>query len=166
MSETVQNHSVTLRPATLVDLDAINIVIERAVHTWKLPQRVKRLSLVSCRYNTIDLEMLHIVVTEDSKKRIIGVAAWEPADARDAPPGCNALLLHGIYVDPDNHRQGIGSRLLNAAELAAREQGFDGLLVKAQPGATGFFTSRGMQPLAVADSQRDYGNRYWKSRCN
>jgi hypothetical protein len=39
-------------------------------------------------------------------------------------------------------------------------------LVKAQPGATGFFTSRGMQPLAVADSQRDYGNRYWKSRCN
>lgn len=163
MSTIVQTRSVTLRPATLADLDAINTVIERAVQTWKLPQRVKRLALVSYRYNAFDLEMLHIVVAEDSKNRIIGIAAWEPADARDAPPGSNALLLHGIYVDPDNHRHGIGSRLLNAAELAAREQGFDGLLVKAQSGATGFFTRRGMQPLAVADSQRGYGNRYWKS---
>jgi len=158
-----QSHSVTLRPATQVDLDVINSVIERAVQTWKLPQRVKRLALVSYRYNSFDLEMLHIMVAEDSKNRIIGVAAWESADARDAPPGCNALLLHSIYVDPDSHRQGIGSRLLNAAELAASEQGFDGLLVKAQSGATGFFASRGMQPLAVTDSQRDYGNRYWKS---
>jgi predicted N-acetyltransferase YhbS len=163
MSEIVQNHSVTLRAATPADLDAINTVIERAVQTWELPQRVKRLALVSYRYNTFDLEMLHIVVAQDSKNRIIGVATWEAADAREAPPGCNALLLHGIYVDPDSHRQGIGCRLLNAAELAAREQGFDGLLVKAQSGATGFFTSRGMQPLAVADSQRDYENRYWKS---
>lgn len=162
MSAIEQNHCLTLRPAAPADLDPINTVIERAVQTWTLAPRVKRLALVSYRYNTFDLQMLQIVVAEDTDHHIIGVAAWEPADTRDTPPGCNALLLHGIYVDPGSHRQGVGSQLLNAAELAAREQGFDGLLVKAQSEASGFFTSRGMRPLAVADSQRDYGNRYWK----
>ena len=152
-----------LRPATVADLAAINAVIERAVMTWPLPERVKRLTLPSYRYNPHDLEHLQIVVAETSEHGVIGVAAWEPANPRDLPAGQTGLLLHGLYVDPDRQRGGAGSRLLDAALAAAREQGFDGLLVKVQPGAENFFLARGLKRLAIADPTRDYPHRFWKA---
>ena len=102
---------ITIRTATQADRDAINNVIEAAVMTWNLPQRVKRLSLPSYRYTGIDFDHFEMVVAEDDRQTTIGIAAWEPADAKDAPAGHTALLLHGIYVDPSYHHQGIG-RLL------------------------------------------------------
>lgn len=150
-----------LRPATQADLDAVNAVIERAVMAWKLPERVKRLTLPSYRYSPHDLEHLQVVVAEDSAGTVLGVAAWEPAAARDLPPGKTGLLLHGLYVDPAQQRAGVGSRLLDAALAAAREQGFDGLLVKARPEAEGFFLARGLVPLPVAEAERDYPHRFW-----
>lgn len=155
--------AITLRPATTADLDAINVVIERAVMTWPLPERVKRLTLPSYRYQPHDLDHLHIVVAEVAGRALPGVAAWEPASARDLPAGKTGLLLHGLYVDPDRQRAGVGSRLLDEAVGAAREQGFDGLLVKAQPAAEGFFLTRGLERLPTADPARDYPHRLWKA---
>ena len=80
---------------------------------------------------------------------------------RDCPPGQRGLLLHGLYVDPDQQRHGTGSLLLSAAIIAAREQGYDGLLVKAQVDAEGFFRAKGLRRLAIEDETRDYPNRYW-----
>lgn len=154
--------AVTLRPAAPADLDAVNAVIERAVMTWNLPERVKRLTLPSYRYQPHDLDHLRILVAEDASRAVVGVAAWEPAAARDLPAGKTGLLLHGLYVDPDRQRAGAGSRLLDAALAAAREQGFDGLLVKARPEAEGFFLARGLRPLPVTDAERDYPHRFWK----
>jgi predicted N-acetyltransferase YhbS len=155
--------AITLRPATTADLDAVNAVIERAVMTWNLPERVKRLTLPSYRYNAHDLEHLHMVLAEDAGHTVLGVAAWEPASARDLPAGKTGLLLHGLYVDPERQRQGIGCQLLDTAMRAAREQGFDGLLVKAQPGAEPFFVSCGLEVLPVTDPNRDYPHRFWKA---
>jgi predicted N-acetyltransferase YhbS len=152
-----------LRAATPADRDAINAVIERAVMTWQLPERVKRLTLPSYRYQPHDLEHLQIVVAEDADRAVLGVAAWEPASPRDLPAGKTGLLLHGLYVDPDRQRGGVGSRLLDAAMSAAREQGFDGLLVKAQPAAADFFLSQGLQRLPVVNPERDYPHRFWKA---
>ncbi|MGA7595197.1 MAG: GNAT family N-acetyltransferase [Gallionella sp.] len=152
---------IELRPANMADLAAINRVIERAVQAWNLPDRVKRLALPTYLYNDHDLDHLHLVIAEDSAHNVIGVAAWEDAAPRDCPQGQRGLLLHGLYVDPDRQRGGAGSRLLYAAAGAAREQGCDGLLVKAQAGAEGFFRSRGLQQLAVADANRDYPYRFW-----
>jgi len=150
-----------LRPATTADLGAVNAVIERAVTTWKLPERVKRLAMPTYLYNAHDLEHLHIMVAEDSAAGIVGVAAWEHAAARDCPHGRRGLLLHGIYVDPDRQRHGVGARLLSAATAAAREHSYDGLLVKAQADAEGFFRTQGLQQLAVEDAGRDYPHRFW-----
>jgi len=150
-----------LRPATTADLGAVNAVIQRAVATWNLPERVKRLAMPTYLYNAHDLEHLHIVVAEDSAAGVVGVAAWEPAAARDCPQGRRGLLLHGIYVDPDQQRHGVGARLLSAAAAAAREQGYNGLLVKAQADAEGFFATRGLRRLAVEDADRDYPHRFW-----
>jgi len=155
-------HRIKIRPANKADLDAINRVIETAVMTWDLPERVKRLSLSSYRYNELDFEHLDMVVAERSSAHVIGIAAWEPADVKDTPAGHTSLLLHGIYVIPAYHRQGIGQQLFQAAEHAVREHHLDGLLVKAQQDANDFFLSMGMSRLPVEDPKRHYANRFWK----
>lgn len=154
--------SPKLRRASADDLDAVNRVIEAAIMGWKLPERVKRLSLPGYRYTLQDLEHLELAVAEEAMEGIVAVAAWEPTEAGDTPAGMNALLLHGLYVLPPCQGSGLGSRLLVAAERRAREGDFDGLLVKAQAGAEGFFAARGMERLAVENPQRDYARRYWK----
>jgi predicted N-acetyltransferase YhbS len=153
--------AVRLRPATSADLAAINAVIERAVMAWQLPERVKRLALPTYRYHPHDLEHLNIVVAESSEHGVIGVAAWEPANPRDLPAGQTGLLLHGLYVDPERQRQGVGRQLLVAAVAAAREQGYNGVLVKAQADAESFFLAQGLQRLECSDPARDYPLRYW-----
>jgi GNAT superfamily N-acetyltransferase len=159
--ESVASLDPVLRPAVPGDLDRINALIGRAVMTWALPERVKRLALPVYRYDRQDLEHLSILVAEEGSAALVGVAAWEPADPRDCPQGRHGLLLHGLYVDPDRQGLGLGSRLLAAAASAAREQGYEGLLVKAQADAVGFFRARGLEPLACEDPDRDYPNRFW-----
>jgi GNAT superfamily N-acetyltransferase len=160
-SELADTVGSVLRPAVLGDLDRINALIGRAVMTWALPERVKRLALPSYRYHGQDLEHLRLLVVEEDAAAVVGVAAWEPAEARDCPQGRRGLLLHGLYVDPDRQGLGLGSRLLAAAASAARDQRYDGLLVKAQADARGFFRARGLKPLACEDPDRDYPNRFW-----
>jgi GNAT superfamily N-acetyltransferase len=152
----------TLRRAGALDLPAVNGIIESAIETWPLPARVKRLCMPLYRYSEHDLDFLELVVAEAEGVGTAGVAAWEEADAIETPPGRAALLLHGIYVAPDQHRKGIGSRLFRAVEKAALSRGFDGVLVKAQPAANGFFIALGMQRFAVLDDSRDYPHRFWK----
>ncbi len=151
----------TVREATLSDLPAINGIVERAIATWRLPERVKRLAMPSYRYHPHDLGHLHIVVETHGDAAIAGVAAWEPAPARECPRGRRGLLLHGTYVDPAHQRRGTGTRLLAAAAAAARAQHGDGLLVKAQADATPFFSSQGLVQLPVEDPDRDYPHRFW-----
>ena len=154
--------TVNIRPAKQADLEAINHVIEAAVMTWTLPERVKRMSLPSYRYTLADFEHLQMVVAEDDKYNVMGIAAWEPAEAKDIPPGHTALLLHGIYVDPAHQHQGIGRMLFSAVEQAVAKHRCSGLLVKAQEDASGFFLSQGMSRLQIEDPSRDYANRFWK----
>jgi GNAT superfamily N-acetyltransferase len=152
---------IELRPLAAEDLDRANAVIEAAVMTWDLPDRVKRLSLPSYRYGVHDLDHLTILGAEDEAGRLLGIAAWEPADPTDTPGGARGLLLHGLYVLPASRRAGIGTRLLGAAVHAAHQGGFDGLLVKANPDAQGFFATQGMRRLSTADTGRDYPYRFW-----
>ena len=149
-----------LRPAGAGDLDAVNRVIERALGTWALPERVRRLSLPLYRYSAVDLQHLTVWVAQQSGETV-GIAAWEPADPADAPEGRSGLFLHGLYVDPAHHGQGIGRSLLEAALSACRADGLDGVLVKAQAQAVGFFDACGLVRLPVANPGRDYVHRFW-----
>jgi predicted N-acetyltransferase YhbS len=154
---------VRIRPAGRADLDAINQVIEAAVMSWQLSERVRRLALPVYRYSAVDLACLDAVVAEDHHGLLAGVATWERASGGDVPAGVDALLLHGIYVNPTCHRQGIGRRLFQAAELAVGQNGCDGLLVRAQAGACGFFLAMGMQPLELQSPGEHYAHRFWKT---
>lgn len=151
----------SIRKATKIDLANINQIIESAVMTWKLPERVKRLSLPSYRYTKIDLAHFEIYIAE-KKGQIVGVAAWEEIKNSDAPDGKTGLLLHGIYVSPDNHHKGIGTQLFHSAEVAVKNKLVNGLLVKAQKDSVNFFIKLGMQELQVSDPDKDYANRFWK----
>ena len=151
-----------LRLATLVDLPALNQVIEAAVMSWQLPERVKRLSLASYRYDETDLQHLEIWVAEDSALGIVGVAGWEAADPLDLPKDWQGVLLHGLYVMPEQHGRGWGRRLLALAESTVAQGGYDGVLVKAQAEAVGFFERQGYEYLPVEDGARHYAQRMWK----
>ncbi|MEN8802032.1 MAG: GNAT family N-acetyltransferase [Thiogranum sp.] len=151
-----------LRPAGASDLGKVNRVIETAIDTWQLPARVKRLSKPVYRYSERDLDFLDLVVAEAEDGGIVGVAAWEQAELSDAPAGRSALLLHGIYVAPDQHRKGVGTQLFEVTEKAASSRGLDGVLVKAQPGAQEFFFALGLERVPVEDHRRDYSHRFWK----
>jgi hypothetical protein len=70
---------VQIRSADKVDLDAINRVIEAAVMSWQLSERVRRLALPVYRYSTVDLAYLDAVVAEDRHGQLAGVATWERA---------------------------------------------------------------------------------------
>ncbi len=151
---------IQLRPATDVDLDVINRVIDAAIMSWDLPARVKRLSLASYHYNEFDLQHYDILVAVQDD-RIVGVVAWDK-QAHPLPHQQQALFVHGLYVHPDHQHQGIGSRLFERAETAMHENKLDGLLVKAQKAAVGFYQARGMRKLAVTNSDREFAHRYWK----
>lgn len=151
---------ISIRAAQASDLAAINRVIDAAIMTWDLPERVKRLSLPSYRYNEIDLAHyeIHVAIQDD---QVVGVVAWdmEPHSVQQQ----RGLLLHGIYVHPNMQHQGIGAQLFAAAENAVSKYKLDGLLVKAQKDAETFYVLRGMHKLAVTNSERDFADRYWKA---
>lgn len=159
-SNTNPRAEIRIRSGHVDDLAAVNAVIEAAVMGWSLPERVKRLSVPSYRYDVIDLDHLDLAIAE-AGDRIVGVVTWEPAEARAVPGHDHVMLLHGLYVHPDWQRCGIGRQLLDTACEAARGEGADGVLVKAQPDASPFFAAAGLQSLPVLDGERDYAHRFW-----
>lgn len=155
---------VSLRAAKADDLMFINGIIETAVMSWELPERVKRLSLPNYRYaaDHFDTLSLHLALEKETGD-VLGVMACGAPAEEDVPADRTALLLHGIYVDPVNHREGIGKKLVAHAVKAARKADVEGVLVKAQPDALGFFESVGFERLPVTDPETDFRNRFWKA---
>lgn len=154
---------IILREASPNDLASVNGVIHSAIMSWGIPDRVKRLSLPVYSYSPQDMKYLSMYVGQD-ETGIVGVAACEPAHDSETPIRKMGVLLHGIYVRSDRHRQGVGMQLLCEARRHARRCDADGLLVKAHSEACGFFSAQGLHMLPVIDPCRDYPYRFWTER--
>jgi GNAT superfamily N-acetyltransferase len=148
------------------ELSAVNAVVEGAVMGCRLPERVKRLALPVYRYDDADRNHLGFAIARDARGLVVGVAAWEPADSGDCPPGRRGLLLHGLYVEPARQRRGIGRRLLDQARRAADDAGLDGLLVRAQRDAEAFFLAYGFEKLPAEEGRQQYAHRLWRPARN
>jgi GNAT superfamily N-acetyltransferase len=149
-----------IRDATMADLDAINAVVARAIHTWKLPDpgqapRPASVPVHAGGSRSPAAARAGAGLRHRCRRR------WEPANPRDLPGAGSGMLLHGLYVDPARHGQGLGARLLGDAAGAARDRGHEGILVRAQADAEGFFARRGFRRLPVLDEARDYAARLW-----
>ncbi|MEM9602136.1 MAG: GNAT family N-acetyltransferase [Pseudomonadota bacterium] len=156
---------VTLRKASPDDLMFINGIIETAVMSWQLPERVKRLTLPNYRYAAehFDAMTLFLATGKDSAD-VLGVLAICPAVEAEVPGGRPATRIHGVYVDPINHREGIGKKLVAHAVKAARKAGVDGVVVTAQPDAFAFFEAVGFERCEAPPSEdADFRNAYWKA---
>ena len=151
---------VCLSPVALGDLAAVNRVVEAALMTWDLAPRVKRLILPVYRYTEADWIHADLVAARVGGQ-IVGVACYEPADRSDVEGGRTACLLHGLYVDPHFHGRGVGRKLIARVVSQAADEGYDGLLVKANPEACGFFRHIGLEELEVRDAEQDYPHRFW-----
>jgi GNAT superfamily N-acetyltransferase len=155
---------ITIGTPEAADLPAINTLVEAALMTWRLPERVKRLVLPSYRYGETDRRHLGFALARAIvDDEIRGVAAWEPANPQDCPVARSGLLLHGLYVAPQHQHQGIGARLLRTALQAAAAGGFDGLLVRAQRDAETYFAGQDFRRLPIDDGERDFAGRFWRA---
>ena len=154
--------SIRLRDARSSDLHSVNNLIAAAIDTWQLTDRVKRISLPLYRYQGDDLRDMQLVVAHSGDDEILGVAALEQAYATDLLDGLRTSVLHGIYVAPNLHRNGVGSRLLEKIENMAHSQGTEVLLVKARPEAIAFFSTREFRKLSTRDNSRDYPYQFYK----
>jgi GNAT superfamily N-acetyltransferase len=155
--------AIKIRKANQNDLDKINDVVATAIDTWNLTARVKRISLPLYRYQRHDLNHLQIMVAERDDDCILGIAALEQTGTSGLPHEGSSSTLQGLYVDPDHHRMGIGSLLLQSIEEIAVATEAEGLLVKAQAEAISFFKGHGFKLLPVEDNSRDYPYRLWKT---
>lgn len=151
-----------IRAASVSDLASINEVIDQAIMTWDLPERVKRLALSSYQFTEMDFNFLQIAVYAVGEK-ILAVTAWEEAETKDLPGNEKGLLVYALYVDPNCFRQGVGKALFDYVKHMADEQKYTGLLVKAQTDANEFFEAQGMHQLADTNQSNQYSNRWWLS---
>ena len=144
-------------------LEHANRIVEKCVQGWDLTDKIKRLSIPSYRYNQSDFDYLMMFAAYDQQQKLVGVLALEYDLAVTLPGRRSGLLLHGLYVDPAFQHAGIGSKLSEFAVQQSIEQGFQGIWVKAQVDANGFFEKAGFEELPVVDPERDYLHRWWKS---
>ncbi|WP_051249132.1 GNAT family N-acetyltransferase [Inquilinus limosus] len=84
----------------------------------------------------------NILVAEAPDGRLVATAGWcrvpdDPAVAR----------LRKVFVAPDRAGQGLGRRMVEAAETAARAAGFRRFRVRANANAEAFYARLGYRPV-------------------
>ena len=141
-------------------LPAINTIVEQAVASWDVTERVKRLALPGCKYRREDMDHMWLMAAEAKDGKLCGFTALEEADGAELPVPGPGLLIHGLYVRPALMGAGIGTHLLQVGAGVAEKLGYNGVLVKSVRQSRRFFERSGLVALR-ADKETDYPYRYW-----
>ena len=154
--------TLLVRHAGLDDLSTVNAIVDGAIDTWQLPERVRRLSAPSLRYGRVDLSHMEILLAEDETGQAVGAAALEHADAVDTPEACSALLLHGLYVTPARQRRGVGASMVCHVMGIARARGVEGVSTRVWRESEAFFVALGFAAFGDAAKASRHPRRMWK----
>jgi GNAT superfamily N-acetyltransferase len=139
--------NIHIRPAVLEDVDVITALIERSVRGLQAndytPEQldgalgsvfgVDRQLIRDGSYFVVEAEGEAVACGGWSRRRtLFGADAVSDRDDQALTPGVDAARIRAFFVDPGHARQGIGGKLLDACEDAARAYGF----TEAELGAT------------------------------
>lgn len=131
-----------IRRARAAETGTINGIVERAIDTWPISGRVKRLTRPLLRYNAADLEQFELLAAVEPSAGMLGIAAWSPEPTSLSTKAC----LHGLFVDARWHRHGVGHALLCAVVEQARHRRRELLVLRTTRTAENFFLRHGFQP--------------------
>jgi len=155
--------TVKIRAATLTDVSDLEILIPESVralqrHHYSVAQMEGALGTVF----GVDTQLIRdgtYLIAESESNEIVGCGGWSKRKTlfgSDQVPGKDdawldplqdAARIRAFFVHPAWARQGIGSRILQACESAARAQGFTRLeLVATLPGEP-LYSAHGYRPL-------------------
>jgi N-acetylglutamate synthase-like GNAT family acetyltransferase len=146
--------------AAAADLVVVNRIVASAVASWPVPDRLKRLSLPLLQYSQADLTEFQFFVFDQSGTGK-GVAVLSKDTTFTGRNESRCALLHGLYVEADSQRSGIGGILQRTVADRARKSGTEGLLVKAQRVSRSYFEAQGY--VECVSSSIDYPYLYWKA---
>ena len=129
----------THRIAIESDIPALRIVMERAIAQLQSDFLTPEQVAVSSRTMGLDTQLVsdgtYFII--ESEGRIAGCGGWSfrgtlfggdkslvERDPAPLNPAVDAAKIRAMYTDPDFVRQGVGSRVLDLGESAARAAGF------------------------------------------
>ncbi len=142
MGERVRTETYSVREATRADVPALESLVEASVRGLGPSQYSERQIELSLQHLfgvdtlLIDDGTYYVVETDDRDAQIIGCGGWslrktpfggDQAEAQDPErrdPATDPAVIRAFFVHPNATRQGIGRRLLDVCESAARDAGF------------------------------------------
>jgi len=130
---------LTIRPARLDEADVLTALIERSVRILQAedysPEQLDgALGSVFGVDRQLIRDQSYFVVEEGGqivacggwsrRRTLFGADAVSDRNDSELTPGVDAAKVRAFFVDPAHARKGIGGRLLEACEAAARAHGF------------------------------------------
>jgi len=130
---------LTIRPARLDEADALTALIERSVRILQAddysPEQLDgALGSVFGVDRQLIRDQSYFVVEQGGeivacggwsrRRTLFGADAVSDRNDAELTPGVDPAKVRAFFVDPDHARKGIGGRLLEACEAAAKAHGF------------------------------------------
>jgi len=153
--------NVQIRPATISDIPQLEELIRKSVSglstDYYTPEQIESgLTHVFGVDTQLILDGTYFVA--EIEQELVGSGGWskrktlfggdQSKSNKEDPlldPACEAARIRAFYVDPSWSRRGIGSRILEACEDAARNAGFGRIeLVATLPGEP-LYSARGYE---------------------
>jgi len=145
VSNAAARQRLTIRPARADDLDALVALERRCFAGDRLSRRALRRHLASGR--------CALIAAERAGTLVGSALVLFRADSR-------AARLYSIAVDRGARGLGLGARLLEAAERAARRRGAESMRLEVRPGnraAVGLYERAGYRPFACMERYYEDG---------
>ncbi|KPW63276.1 GCN5-related N-acetyltransferase [Pseudomonas caricapapayae] len=131
------NMNIKIRPARTTDADNISRVVLAALRTSNAKDYpVSVIERVQLSFSPAAIEQLM-----QQRRMFVAVAG----EVIVGTASLDNQVVRSVFVDPEKHRQGIGSLLMAELERVAREAGAGLLVVPSSLTAQGFYTALGFR---------------------
>jgi GNAT superfamily N-acetyltransferase len=153
----------THRIAKIGDLDALKVVMARSIEELQSEFLTSEQVAASHKVMGLDTQLIEdgTYFLVESGERIAGCGGWSfrstlyggdesivTREPRRLDPAVDAAKIRAMYTDPDFKRQGIGTRVMELCENAARAAGFKRCELMATAAGIPLYRQRGYESTA------------------